>query len=411
VKAAIRHLMRNRLRSILTLLAVMIPVYSLVIVFGLAEANLNDMFETATRVDTGHLQIREAKTKITGSATPLMRDPAEPLAILDKVEGIEWRTVRLDLPVLASAGERSQAVFLQGVVPEEIDPISAMRDRIVAGEYLTSTSKGVVIGEELANLLKVGVGDDIILLGVHPETGLGVLRVVVRGIYSSPIAEMGRAVVQAPLAVARQLARSTTAATAIVVRVAGVKGIRDAPLIDAVITRLDAMLPSEYEVLGWRELVPMAATYMRILKPILLVFAAIFFGLGALVVLNPVYLSVMERTRELGLIISLGASRWRVIRMILTEAGVLAVMGAASGGLAGVVFVWIIEAFGGIPLPAAFSDIMKGMGLSGSLHMMVSASQVIISAVAMAAVAILAAWVPARTAAKLEPVEAMLYVE
>lgn len=403
--------MRNRLRSILTLLAVMIPVYSLVVVFGLAEANLNDMFETATRVDTGHLQIREAKTKITGSAIPLMQDPAEPLAILDKIDGIEWRTVRLDLPALASAGERSQAIFLQGVVPEEIDPISAMRDRIVAGEYLTSTSEGVVIGEELADLLKVGVGGDIILLGVHPETGLGVLRVVVRGIYSSPIAEIGRAVVQAPLAVARQLARSTTAATAIVARVAGVNGIRDAHLIDAVITQLDTMLPSEYEVLGWRELVPMVATYMRILKPILLGFAAIFFGLGALVVLNTVYLSVMERTRELGLIISLGASRWRVIRMILTEAGVLAVMGAASGGLAGVAFVWVVEAFGGIPLPASFSDIMKGMGLSGSLHMMVSASQVIISAVAMAAVAILAAWVPARTAAKLEPVEAMRYVE
>lgn len=222
---------------------------------------------------------------------------------------------------------------------------------------------------------------------------------------------MGRAIIHAPIELARRLARSSMAATAIIARVARVNGPRDEKLIDEVTSQLRAMLPPEYEVIGWRELVPMAATYMGILEPFLFVFAAIFFGLGALVVLNTAYLSVMERTRELGLIISLGASRWRVIRMTLTEAGVLAGMGAAYGGLAGVAFGWIVEAFGGIPLPVAFSDIMKGMGLSGSLHMMVSASQVILSAVAMAAVAILAAWYPARRASRLEPVEAMRYVE
>ena len=54
MKSAIRHLKRNRGRTILTLLAVLIPVYFLVFMFGLSNSIVSDMFETATRIDTGH---------------------------------------------------------------------------------------------------------------------------------------------------------------------------------------------------------------------------------------------------------------------------------------------------------------------------------------------------------------------
>jgi len=411
MKAALRHLKRNLRRSILTLLAVMIPVYTLVVMFGFAGANLRDMFDTATRIDTGHFQVRHVKTRATGSATPLMQDPSVVLAALDRIEGIEWHTTRLDLPALASVGERSQTILVQGVIPEEIDPISPMRDLIVAGDYLTSNSNGVVIGEELADLLKVGVGDDMILLGAHPETGLGVLKAPVVGIYSAPISEMGRAIIHAPIELARRLARSSTAATAVIARVDGVEGPWDVDLIDGVTAQLRASLPPEYEVLDWRKLAPQVDGYMRVLNPALLIFAAIFFALGALVVLNTVYLSVMERTRELGLIISLGASRWRVIRMILTEAGILAGMGAVYGALGGVVLIWIVEAFGGIPLSGSFTAFAKAVGISPVLHLRVDFPQVLLSAAAMAVVAVLAAWYPARRASRLEPVEAMRYVE
>ncbi len=410
MKAAIRHLKRNRGRSILTLLAVLIPVYSLVVMFGLAGGNLRDMFDTATRLDTGHLQIRHAERRGMGSALPLIEDPDEIISTLDRIEGIAWRTLRLDLPAIASVGERSQAIVVQGVVPEEIDPISSMRGLILAGRYLTSKDEGVVIGEELAKLLKIDVGDEMVILGVHPETGVGALKVPILGIYSTPAAAMGRTIIQAPLDVARRLAHSIAGATAVVVRVAGVTGPWDARRIDRVVAELRAILPSDYEVLDWRRLAPQVASYMAIIKPALFIFAAVFFGLGALVVLNTVYLSVIERTRELGLIISLGASQWRVIRMILLEAGIISATGAVYGALAGVSLVWIVEAFGGLPLPAAFSSMMKAIGMNPVLHLRVSFSQVALSAAAMAGVAVIAAWYPARRASRLEPVEAMRYV-
>jgi len=79
--------------------------------------------------------------------------------------------------------------------------------------------------------------------------------------------------------------------------------------------------------------------------------------------------------------------------------------------LLGVGLVLVVELFGGIPLWGQMADYMKEMGISPVMHMSITAVQVLLSAGAMAVVAMLAAWLPARRAAKLEPMEAMRYVE
>ena len=411
MKAAVRHILRNRRRTILTLCAVLIPVYFLIIMFGFVNSMMQDMFESATRFDTGHMQIRAEETRGAGSAIPLIRDTKGALAALASIDRIEWSTVRLDLPALASVGERTRTVYVRGVVPEEIDPISNMADRIIEGEFLTSDSAGVIVGEELADLLDLKAGNDMVLLGVHPEASLGALRVPILGIFNAPEATMGRTMVFTNLATARQLARSETAATAIVIRVNGVTGPWDTTLLDQASSALRVALPQGYEVKDWLELVPMVSGYMEIVLPMLLIMAAIFFGLGALVVVNTLYLSVMERTREIGLIIALGASRARVIGMVLTEAGIITLAGAFYGALVGVGIILIIEAFGGIPLWGQMADYMRELGIKPVLHMSITVQQVLLSAGAMAGVAMLAAWFPAWKASKLEPMEAMRYVE
>jgi len=411
MKAAIRHMMRNRRRTILTLCAVLIPIYFLIIMFGFINSMVQDMFETATRFDTGHMQIQAEETAGSGSSLPLMDNPTEAVEALNSIDGIEWSTVRLDLPALASADDRTRTVFVRGVIPEEINPISNMADRMVEGDFLTSESSGVIVGEELAELLEISVGDDLVLLGAHPDASLGALRAPIVGIYKAHDAAIGRMAIYASLDTARRLARSDSIATAIVIRLDNVVGPQDADLMNAKADELRAVLPDGYQVEDWLELLPVMAGYMDILTPMLVIMAVVFFGLGALVVTNTLYLSVMERTREIGLILSLGASRAYVMRMVLAEAGIITVAGAFYGVLLGLAIVFGVEWFGGIPLWGQMADYMKEMGINPVLHMSITAGQVLLSAGAMAVVAMLAAWLPARRAAKLEPMEAMRYVE
>jgi ABC-type lipoprotein release transport system permease subunit len=411
MKAAIRHLLRSKGRSLLTLLAVLIPVYTLVFMFGFASANLRDMFETATNLESGHFQVREVQEHATGGTLPLIDDVAPVLDALDETNGVAWRTIRLDVPALASVGERSEAVFVQGVEPETVARITPIETLIVEGAYLTDGSNGAVIGVELAETLGLSIGGEIILLGAHPEAAMGVLKVPVVGIFDAPDASMGRGLIQVDLASARSLVRRPTTATAVVAMVEGVTGPWDVDKIDAVTADLSTKLPEGFEIVDWRELAPMVVSYMNIMRPALMIMAGTFFILGALVVVNTLYLSVMERTRELGLIRALGSSRLRVMGMIMTEAGILAVAGAFYGAIAGLAVIWIVEAFGGIPLPSSFAEVFRSIGLSGVIHLRAELGDVVLSAVAMAAVALFAALFPAWRAAQFEPVEAMRYVE
>lgn len=408
MKAAVRHLLRNRRRSLLTLVAVLVPVYILVLMYGLVSGEMRGFFDGAVKLRTGHFQVRAVADRPEGGALPLINQPDKLIGLVDGLPGIERHVVRLDLPALAAEGDHSQGVLVQGISSGQTDPIA---DLVTSGRFLNGDGRSAVVGEGLARLLNLKVGDQIILLGSHPDAGLGVANPTVVGIFSAPDETLSRSVVDVDLSLARQLVRRPDAATAIVGYVQGVDGPWDAWKIERAVVTLRAELPAGYEVLDWRALSPDINLYMRIARPILTLFSGIFFILGGLVVLNTLYLSVMERTRELGIIIALGASRGQVMRMVFTEAGLIAVAGGAIGALAGAALVWIIEAVGGLRLPGAYSGFLKAFGMQPLLHLRVTIPEIALSAAAMVVMALLAAWYPARRAARLEPVEAIHYVQ
>ncbi len=411
MKAAFRHLLRNRRRSLLTLIAVLVPVYILVLMYGMVSGEMRGLFDGTVKLRTGHFQIQAVAERPQGGALPLIDNPQKLLALVDKAPGIERRTVRLDLPALAAVGDHSQGVVVQGVSQAQGNQQNPLSELLVAGHYLDGDGRSAVVGTELARLLNLKVGDRIILLGAHPDVGLGVANPTVVGIFSAPDETLSRSVVEVDLPLARQLVRRPDAATAIVGFVKGVDGPWDAWKIERAVKALRTELPAGYTVLDWRQLSPEIDLYMRIARPVLTLFSGIFFVLGGLVVLNTLYLSVMERTRELGIIIALGASRRQVMRMVFAEAGLIAVAGGTIGAIAGAALVWIIEAVGGLRLPGAYSGFLKAFGMQPLLHLRVTVPEIALSAAAMVAVALLAAWYPARRAARLEPVEAIRYAQ
>jgi ABC-type lipoprotein release transport system permease subunit len=382
-----------------------------VLQFSFLNGEQESLFRNTVTLETGHLQIRSSTERPDGGALALMKDPAAALAVVDSLPEISWRTTRLDLPAMISNGGRSQGVLLQGVVPEEVGRVSPIARLVTEGEYISTGRRGLVIGTELRDLLSASVGGDLVLLGVHPDTGIGAASVPVVGVYVAPDPAMGRGVVQTDLALAQTLARRPGAVTSIVAMVDGVTGPWDADKIDRAVAELRARLPKDYKVLDYRELAPELKTFETVERPFHLLAMSIFFVLGGLVVLNTLFLSVVERTHELGVILALGSSRRRVMRMVMTEAFLLALVGAIAGLLAGVGLIAWAQAGGGLKLPGSYDEMVRMMGMEAILQLRVSVLELVASGLAMVGVALLAAWVPARRAASLEPVEAMRHVD
>jgi ABC-type lipoprotein release transport system permease subunit len=411
MKAAVRHLLRNRRRSLLTLIAVIVPVFILVLMFGMVAGEMRGMFDGIVKLQTGHFQIRAVTDGPEGAALPLIDDPDRLVALLDATPDVDRYTVRLDVPALAAAGDHSQGLLVQGVDEARPGSRSPLADLVTDGRYLDGDGRSAVIGADLAELLGLGVGDSLVLLGAHPDVGLGVAKPTIVGIFTVPDETLSRSVVEVDLALAQQLVRRPHAATAIVGYVEGVDGPWNTAKIDDVVASLRARLPEGFEVLGWLELSPDLGLYMRIARPVMSLFCGIFFVLGGLVVLNTLYLSVLERTRELGIIVALGASRRRVMWMVEVEAALVAVVGGTIGSLGGATLVSVVEAFGGLHLPGSYSGFLKAFGMEPVLHLRVTIPELAISAAAMTLVALLAAWYPAFRASRLQPMEAMRYVE
>ena len=411
MKQAWRHLWRNRRRSILTLVAVFLPVLILVLELGLLNGEQESLFKNTVTFETGHFQVRSSIERADGGALTLMKDPATALAVVDSVPGVAWRTERLDLPAMISNGGRSQGVVLQGVIPEEVGRVSPIGRLISQGAYLSSGGRGVVIGVELRDLLATSVGGELVLLGVHPDTGIGAASVPVVGVYVAPDPAMGRGVVQVDLGLAQTLARRPGAVTSIVGFVDGVEGPWDQAKVEKVVADLRARLPKDYKVLDYNELAPELRTFQTVEKPFHVMVMSIFFILGGLVVLNTLFLSVVERTHELGVILALGSSRRHVMRMVMTEALLLALLGAAVGLAVGGGLVAWAHAAGGVQMPGSYSEAMRLMNMEPVLQLRVSILEYLASGLAMVGVALLAAWIPARRAAALEPVEAMRHVD
>jgi len=406
LRLALRNLLRNKRRSALTLAAVLIPVMLLDLVWGLTGAFERGLFENTVRLDTGHLQIHKAGYRKVGRAMPIIRDVGPVLDALAREPEIEAFTVRLELPALAASEGRSRGVLLQGVEPESTRQVSVIGRWVHEGRYLGPYDEdGAVVGRRLLEKLGLALGGRLMLLIAHPETGTSVSISEIVGVLDAPSRELSRAVVQVPLDEARRAIRLPQAATSVIALVRGVEGPWDTPRIRAVAELLQRALGDQFIVETWEELAPQAVGFLKIMKPINAGFMVIFFALAGLVVLNTLYLNVLERRRELGIILAVGAKARRVLMMITAEALMLAGIGALAGSLLGVGLVahWSR----GLVLPAVYKDVYAQVGLEPVLYLSMTVGEAVISALAMLIVAWLAAWLPARQAAGLDPVETM----
>lgn len=406
LRLAFRNLLRNPRRSVLTLLAVMVPVLLLDLMWGFTGAFERSLFDNTVRLETGHLQIHEADYNVIGQTIPIVRDirPAE--AALRENPDIEHYTTRLELPALAAADDESKGVLVQGVEPERSQAMSLMSRWIADGRYLEADDSGVaVVGAQLLEELGLNLGDRVILLTSHPETGTGVLTPTVVGVLDAPSQELSQGIVQVPLADARNAIDFPYGATSVAALVTNVAGPWDDPRIQDVTAQLQRSLGDRFAVEDWREIAPGTAGMLAILQPVNLGFMAIFFLLAGLVVLNTLFLNVHERTNELGVVLALGTQRRRVLAMIAAEAAVIALVGALVGSAIGGGLVWHWS--DGLVMPDIYKETYEQIGIEPVLNLYMTVGQGALSALLMLGIAVAASWLPARAAAGLEPVEAM----
>ena len=401
VRLAWRNVRRNRRRSIITILSIALGLAALTFLWGFIDGMNGQMVENTTRYLAGDVQVHErGYHDAPGLDLAIAQAPPVVQAVARDPE-IAAASVRMEGKALASNGDRSKGVLLVGISPGEETRVTAILDALTSGVPLRpADTTGVLIGEKLAQSLRLAVGDEMVLVGQAYDGSVASARVAVRGVFRTKIDEYDRLIAIMPLVAVREFLAAPGGATAIALR------LRDRSQLSNVVERLGAQLGTRYEVLGWPTLLPMVATSARYHEVMGFVVLTIFFVVVAAGVANPVLMAVLERTREFGVMLAVGMSPGRLLRLVVWEALLLGVCGVVLGNAIG---PGVTALFGrvGIDLSAFEAGLRTMPGLADVIRPVVHLERSVVISALVFAIACLVALYPAAKAARLDPVRAI----
>ncbi len=399
LRLALRNVFRNRRRTSLSLLAIAAGAAALVVNGGIIYDIFGALREDAIRGRHGHLQIMRAGYGAGHEREPwtfaMRGGEADSLvAELGRIPEIEGATARLDFSGLIQAGGRAVSFLGEGVAPGDEARFST-QIKIIEGEPLQGERPAVILGRGLAAKLGVGAGASSVLLAQTVDGGFNAIDVEVAGVFEGGLQAYDDWVLKTPLAVARQLLVWPGCHRVVVL-------LHDTEETDRVADALRSRFAGRpLELVTWPSLATFHNQVVALFRRELDVIKVIIATIVVLSIANIMSMSVLERTREIGTVMAMGAGPRRVVGEIALEGFILGVAGGAAGLTLGAVIAAIITRVGIIfpSPPGSTRPYVGGCDLVPSV-MAFAFGLAVVSAV-------IAALYAGRRAARLEVVEAL----
>ncbi len=360
------------------------------------------MINVATTVYHGHMQVQREGYLEDPSIRKVIHDASEVRAAVQAVPGVVAVSTRGQAFALASSEERTFGVQVVGVVPEEERQVSSLPSNVRIGTYLGShEGYEAVIGAPLARNLRVELGDEVTLLGQGQDGSLAASVVTVVGIFESGAREVDSGMIHIPYKTFTEIFSMPEAAHSLVLKLEDLDDDR------AVQTRLIRALPSDQKLraLRWDELMPGMKQSIE-----LDMVSGWFFYFGLILVvvfsiLNTFLMSVLERTREFGVMLAIGV-RLRELRSLLyIEATLLTLVGLLLGMFFGSLIVFYFG-FYGFYVPGS-EEALKIWNLPAAIYTRISLASLFIGPSVILIVSYISLLYPSYLLGTLQPIEAM----
>jgi len=395
---------RNKRRSALTLIAVMLGLALVIALHSYEMGAMETSIKNNIRVQTGHVQVRAEsydEEKVSLKWEDLVQEPQAVAAQAQALPNV------LDAaPVLWGSGILNTADESVGLRVYGVDPLAEtmapFREGLVAGAWLAPDDRsGVLVSRRLAETMELAVGDGISLLINTSDEQPDEAIFEIRGLYDSGIPGFDDVTVFLPLAKAQAFTRAGDRASAVVAVLV------DQENADAVAAALSA---PGLEILTWRDLNEMLLTLTESAMGILYLFYGIVMAIVAVVVANTLLMSVFERTREMGILAALGMKGRQIMSMFLMESATLGLLGILLGvGLGSLGAYYLVNV--GISLgDLDISDVAgtgSGFALGTTLYGTYIWGDTVVLAMVCLVIILVASLYPAWFATRKEPIDAL----
>ena len=406
IKLAWRNVWRNPRRTILTLLTIVAGCAMMIFMNALAKGGHDQMIIDATVLNMGHIQVHENgywENRTIDYAFIPDKSLKDRLSTDRRIAG--W-SARIHTEGLLCSGNATAPAIIQGVDPDRERKVTELHMKILrTGRYLRrDDTNRIVMGQILAKNLGVHEGDTVSMISQTFDGSIAAEKLEIAGLISSGNPEYDRALVIMTLDSADRAFSMIGFRHDIAVRC---HNIDEVPEIRKSISA--GVNEKMLEVMGWDSLMPDLVQFIVIDDAGAYIFDIILFLVVAFGILNTIQMSVFERTRELGVMLSLGTRPGQVITMVLVESSFISILGIILGTMAGAALSYYYQIH-----PLDFSQYAAEVSVWGVNTIIYPAHATWLNVTASAfttfIVSIFFTIFPARRAARLNPVEAIRHL-
>ncbi|MEW6442596.1 MAG: FtsX-like permease family protein [bacterium] len=405
LKMAWRNLWKNRRRTLITMSMISIGFGLAMISMGLGDGGHNQMIRNAVRLGSGNLTVEHEDYVEEPTNDKLLADSAALAEEVRRMQGIRNVSERILVLGLIYTAENSVGLVIFGVDPANDMMRDSLEPKIVEGTYLKSEdARGIVMGADLARKLKVAVGGKAVITAQDASGQISSQLVRVQGIYRTGIEELDGYFAEINLGLGRALLGIPHGATQLAVFLENEKEQA------RIKKELEPLVSSEptVAVFDWQEVMPELVLFVNMDNAFNYIFLGIILVIVALGILNTILMSVLERTREFGLMAALGLAPGGLVGLVVLETTLLALVALGAGsilGFAGHLYL----ARHGLDIGAASQEQMSaaGVAIDPIIYSQLAPERFFLLLGIAFWVTILVGIYPAVRAARVDPVRAM----
>lgn len=395
-----RNIWRNRVRSLVIITAITLGIFAGVFSMSFSIGMLNQRIDTVISTEVSHMQLHHPNYGISGDASDHIANGTEILQAIDTMQAVQGATGRLLINAMIASAETGTGIQVVGINPDREQSVTDLYEHITKGDYFAKRRKNsIVIGDKMAKKLNIKIRSKVVLTMQDNEGNLtgGAFRVA--GIYkttNTAYEELKAFVLQ------KDLQRLTGNKPGIYQEIA-VKfknGYDEKDLCGTIQTWFP-----ETKAETWRQLMPDIELMNQSMDLSMYIVVGIIMAALGFGIVNTMLMVVLERVKEIGMLMAVGMNKLKVFVMIMLETVFLALTGGLTGIALGTLAVKTTSNTG-LNL-SIYSQGLEAYGFDSIIYPSIDFSQILQIALLVLVIGFLSSIYPARKALKLNPSEAL----
>jgi putative ABC transport system permease protein len=406
---SVRNLLRNKRRTIITVTVITFGTTGLMLQTAFMENAFTSLRDATITSGLGHIQIykngfnEKAAVDKTKYAIDNYGD-IKSLLVHDPVIGkaIKSVTATVEFNCLVGSAEASAVCMGTGLEVGEDDVLSAT-DRLVEGRRLDGAGQQDegLIGQGLAHAIGAKVGDILTVMAVTRTGAINAVDMSLKGVVQGAATEYDNTILKLPLKHAQQLMARGDVSRIVVL-------LNDTARTREVSERLGVLFKEkglDLETRTWEDLAVYYQSVVELYRGMFIVFLVIVLTVVVFSILNTMTMSVLERVREIGTLRALGAPKTEVRGMIHVEGVLMGLLGAGMAIVSALVIAFVVNhLMGGLQMPP---PPQRTFGYRATFDLVQHPAIWLFGIFTSLIAGALSSIIPARTAAKMEIVDAL----